>query len=218
MANFEKLLLAIDQFKNLEPRDVELLSTQSQIKSFGDGEIVFFEEDAVGHWYFVADGSLKAYKTDKSGHTVSLCNLSGGMAVNDIVYTGSCYEATMFATVEGVKSGYLIGINTATLPLLFAQIPKLPLICLQGALSSIERYQRALFSGMILDGTGKVAFMIANDLQRFNVMKKQDIATVLNIQPETLSRIVGKLARKGFIEIRADIKIVDLKGLKSFYE
>ena len=71
---------------------------------------------------------------------------------------------------------------------------------------------------MILDGTGKVAFMIANDLDRFNSMKKQEIAAMLNIQPETLSRIIGKLARKGVIEIKSELKVTDMKGLREFYE
>jgi CRP/FNR family transcriptional regulator len=71
---------------------------------------------------------------------------------------------------------------------------------------------------MILDGTGKVAFMLANDIERFNAMKKQDIAAMLNIQPETLSRILGKLARKGVIEQDSNIKVLDMKSLKEFYE
>ncbi len=71
---------------------------------------------------------------------------------------------------------------------------------------------------MILDGTGKVAFMLSQDLERFNAMKKQDIAAILNIQPETLSRILGKLSRKGIIEIGSDIKVTDTESLKELYE
>jgi CRP/FNR family transcriptional regulator len=71
---------------------------------------------------------------------------------------------------------------------------------------------------MILDGTGKVAFMLSQDLERFNAMKKQDIAAILNIQPETLSRILGKLSRKGIIEIGSDIKVIDTESLKELYE
>ncbi len=218
MLDFEKLILKIEQFQKLDSREVELLAAQSVIKSFCECEILFFEEEDTPYWYFVADGRLKAYKTDKNEHTISLCTLGAGMAANDIRAIANGYEATMFATIESITSGTLIGIRVDSLPILFAQIPKLPQISLQMALSSIERYQRAFFSGMILDGTGKVAFMIANDLDRFNSMKKQEIAAMLNIQPETLSRIIGKLARKGVIEIKSDLRVVDLKGLREFYE
>ncbi len=218
MAEFERLILKIEPFSWLEERELELIAAQSVIKHFGEGEIVFFEEEESLHWYFVAEGKLKAYKTDKSEHNISLCSLEAGMALNDIRAVKSGYEATMFATIESISKGALIGIRVDSLPLLFAQIPKLPLICLHGALSSVERYQRAFFSGMILDGTGKVAFMLANDLGRFNAMKKQDIAAMLNIQPETLSRIIGKLARKGIIEQDSNIKVLDMKSLKEFYE
>jgi CRP/FNR family transcriptional regulator len=218
MAEFEKLILQIEPFGWLDKREIELLSAQSHIKSFHDGEIIFFEEEDTPYWYFVAEGRLKAYKTDKTEHNISLCSLDTGMAVNDIRSIKNGYEATMFATIEGVTKGHLVGVKASALSLLFAQIPKLPLICLQGALSSVERYQRAFFSGMILDGTGKVAFMMANDLPRFNSMKKQDIAAMLNMQPETLSRIIGKLLRKGVIEMDLTIKVLDMKGLREFYE
>lgn len=218
MADLEKLISNLEQFKRLEPRELELITAQSVVKNFSENEILFFEDEFTPYWYFVAEGRLKAYKTDKSEHNVSLCSLETGMAVNDIRTTVGGYEAVMFATIESITYGSLIGIKVDSLPLLFAQMPKFPQICLQGALSSIERYQRAFFSGMILDGTGKVAFMIANDLSRFNSMKKQEIAAMLNIQPETLSRVIGKLARKGVIEIKSELKVIDMKGLREFYE
>jgi CRP-like cAMP-binding protein len=219
MADFEKTLLKIEAFRRLESREIELLSAQSQVKSFYGGEILFYEDEGSPYWHFVCEGKLKAYKTDKTEHAVSLCTLEVGMVINDIrALSNDTYEATMFATIEGVSKGLLVSIRVGALSLLFAQIPKFQLISLQAALSSVERYQRAFYSGMILDGAGKVAFMLANDLDRFNFMKKQDIAASLNIQPETLSRIIGKLARKGVIEAGSDIKVIDMNGLKEFYE
>ncbi len=218
MADFERLISNIEQFKRLESREKELITTQGIVKNFAESEILFFEEEQTPYWFFVAEGKLKAYKTDKSDHNISLCSLEEGMAVNDIRVIQNGYEATMFATVESTTPGSLVGIRADSLSLLFAQIPKLQLMCLQSVLYSVERYQRAFFSGMILDGTGKVAFMIANELNRFNSMKKQEIAQMLNIQPETLSRIIGKLARKGIIEIKSELKVRDMKGLREFYE
>lgn len=220
MADFEKLASKIELFGRLTPREIELIAAQSSVKSFFEGEILFYEEDEAPYWYFVAEGSLRAYKVDKSEHTVSLCSIEIGSPVNDIrlKHDGIGYEALMFATIEGVKKGRLVGIKSSSLPLLFAQIPALPSICLNAALMSVERYQRAFYSGMILDGAGKVAFFLANDTTRFKLMKKQEIAAMLNIQPETLSRILGKLARKGVIELNPDIKVVDMDGLKEFYE
>ncbi len=219
MADFEKELLKIEAFRRLESREIELLSAQSQIKSFCEGEMLFYEDEKTPYWYFVCEGKLKAYKTDNAERSVSLYMLEVGMVANDIrALSSDMYEATMFATIEGISKGFLLGVRTSALSLLFAQIPKFQLISLQAALSSVERYQRVFYSGMILDGAGKVAFMIANDLDRFNSMKKQDIAASLNIQPETLSRIIGKLARKGVIEAKSDIKIINISGLREFYE
>lgn len=218
MTDFEKAVRGVELFSRFDERELELLSAQSVVKRFSHSQIVFFEDEDSPYWYFVASGRLKAYKTDKNEHNISLCQLTPPMAVNDIRVTKNGFEGTMFATIEGMSEGMLLGLKVAALPLLFAQIRAFPTICMQAALYSIERYQRAFYSGMILDGTGKVAFMLSQDLERFNAMKKQDIAAILNIQPETLSRILGKLSRKGIIEIGSDIKVTDTESLKELYE
>ena len=70
---------------------------------------------------------------------------------------------------------------------------------------------------MVLDAMGKVAFMLAHDLDKFNRLKKQEIAALLNIQPETLSRLLGKLVRKEIIKTDGDVVILDRDALKSLY-
>ena len=64
----------------------------------------------------------------------------------------------------------------------------------------------------------KVAHMLCNDLESFNSMKKHEIAYLLHLQPETLSRILKKLNRNGLIEIDGKVTIKNLKSLKMIYE
>ncbi|MEJ5169128.1 MAG: helix-turn-helix domain-containing protein, partial [Arcobacteraceae bacterium] len=72
---------------------------------------------------------------------------------------------------------------------------------------------------IVFDGTAKVAFMLVHDLESFNTLKKGDVAYMLNIQPETLSRILNKLFRNNYIQNDGqNIKIVDINGLKACYE
>jgi len=49
-------------------------------------------------------------------------------------------------------------------------------------------------------------------------LKKSHIAADLNMTPETLSRILKKLATLGLIEKRKDeIAVLDREGLETFY-
>ena len=54
---------------------------------------------------------------------------------------------------------------------------------------------------LVFDATAKVAFMLNQDLEMFNKLKRQDVSFMLHIQPETLSRVLKRLIRNGTIAI-----------------
>jgi CRP/FNR family transcriptional regulator len=72
---------------------------------------------------------------------------------------------------------------------------------------------------VVFDGTAKVAHMLVNELDTFNRLKKHEIAYMLHIQPETLSRILNKLTRNETIEIEKNsVVILNIQELKEIYE
>jgi len=72
---------------------------------------------------------------------------------------------------------------------------------------------------LVYDGSAKVAFLMINETEKFELYKKQEIAYMLNIQPETLSRIIKKFERKGLISYnKSSLEILDTEALKSIYE
>jgi CRP/FNR family transcriptional regulator len=90
---------------------------------------------------------------------------------------------------------------------------------LQESFRMIQKLQCIISRDVVFDGTAKVAHMLVNDLQTFNSMKKHEIAYMLHIQPETLSRILKKLLRNGVIEVQNnDILILNLDELREIYE
>lgn len=72
---------------------------------------------------------------------------------------------------------------------------------------------------LVYDGVAKVAFTLVSEPHLFAELKKRDIAYQLNIQPETLSRILKKLERKALIELdKSEVRVLDQEGLKAIYE
>ena len=57
----------------------------------------------------------------------------------------------------------------------------------------------------ILSSEAKVADLILNEIEIFNRVKNNEIASILNITPETLSRILGRLKKENIISINSHI-------------
>ena len=54
---------------------------------------------------------------------------------------------------------------------------------------------------LVFDATAKVAFMLNQDLEMFNKLKRQEVSFMLHIQPETLSRVLKRLMRNNIIKV-----------------
>jgi len=71
---------------------------------------------------------------------------------------------------------------------------------------------------LVFDAISKVAFMLINDLRIFNSLKRHEVAVLLHIQPETLSRVLQKLQRNGVIEIeKGQIFVAKEAELRKIY-
>lgn len=215
--NFNQAAKKLTLFNGLSSRELELIAAQTNFKSFEKGELLFYEGDDLPYWYFVLEGILRSYKLSHDEHEISICYNESSMALSDIRFENNHYVTKTFGTIEAQSKGVLIGIKTSALPLLFTQSPEFALRCFHSVLVSVENYQRTFFNNMVLDAMGKVAFMIAHELDKFNRLKKQEIAALLNIQPETLSRLLSKLVRKEIIRIEGTVSVLDSNALKSLY-
>lgn len=66
----------------------------------------------------------------------------------------------------------------------------------------------------MFDATAKVAFMLKQDLEMFNKLKRHDTSYMLHIQPATLSRVLKKLNRNKIITIEnGEVLIKDEEAL-----
>ena len=70
-----------------------------------------------------------------------------------------------------------------------------------------------------MDSTGRVAKFIYENEDLFSQLKQNKVAAILNITPETLSRVVRKFKEAKIIEIRDNKFILtEREKLKEFFE
>lgn len=212
-------LEAITLFAGLETSVLEALSACGSIKEFSAGEILYYEKDEDGHLYFIIDGGLKFYKVDRYDNEVFLYHLGSKSLVFDIAKICDEHHFVCYANAEFTVDSLVLSFESAAFREILKSSPSLMQRILKESFHTISRLQCIINRDVVFDGIAKVAHMVDTDLEHFNRLKKHEIAYMLHIQPETLSRILKKLERNGVISIdKNSVVIEDSNALRKIYE
>ena len=71
---------------------------------------------------------------------------------------------------------------------------------------------------LVFDATAKVAFMLNDNLNMFNKLKRTEAAFMLHIQPETLSRVLKRMVRNEIVSVtKGEVTITNIDALKNLF-
>jgi CRP/FNR family transcriptional regulator len=97
--------------------------------------------------------------------------------------------------------------------------PEFSLALLKSMTNKVMMLSSLVHKETILSSEAKVADLILNETDIFNRVKNNEIASILNITPETLSRILGRLKKGNIIAIENHIvKILNIEALHIILE
>ncbi|WP_309496591.1 Crp/Fnr family transcriptional regulator [Sulfurovum sp.] len=179
--------------------DIQLAKLQADvhIHQYDKDSIVFYEGDESKYLYILLEGSVKLYKTAPKGRQIHMHNFEAPQAVALFV----AFEGIPFpATCELLTDGY-IGL--------------LPLEKFHACLENTS-FSKALVKAMakrmkllsdllhketVYSSEAKIADILYSNPSIFERLKNTEIAAILNITPETLSRILTKLKKENIIRI-----------------
>jgi CRP/FNR family transcriptional regulator len=197
---------------------IEEISEFSKIKKFIKNEILFYENDEVETIYYVLNGSIKFYKVDRFDNEIFLYKLSKNCLIFDLSKLCDEFMLQCFANAEFTQDSEVLCIDAKKFKDLLKINPQLIQKILKESFLMIQHMQCIISRDIVFDGTSKVAHMLHNDLDEFNTHKKHEIAYMLHMQPETLSRILKKLIRNNIISIQNNqVHIEDIEKLKDIY-
>jgi CRP/FNR family transcriptional regulator len=204
--------------KSLPITLIEEISRFSKIKKFVKRDILFYENDEVETIYYILDGSIKFYKIDRFDNEIFLYKLSKNCLIFDLSKLCDEYILQCYANAEFTQDSEILCIEAKKFKVLLKINPLLMKKILKEAFLMIQHMQCIISRDIVFDGTSKVAHMLHNDLAEFNAHKKHEIAYMLHMQPETLSRILKKLIRNNIISIQNNqVNIEDMQKLKDIY-
>lgn len=215
----KNLFKSMPFFSDISDETLEKLSQIATLKNCVASDILFYEKDEKDDIFYLYEGSVKLYKVDRFDSEIFLYKVTSNSMIFNT--TKLCDEHTIscYANAEFIENSKVVAFDNAKFKELMHSDHDFMRTILRESFKMIQQLQCIISRDIVFDGTAKVAHMLAHDLNNFNTLKKHEIAYMLHIQPETLSRILKKLTRNGVIEIEKNsVKILNLDELKAIYE
>lgn len=205
----------IPLFAGLNEMQLAELQTHLHLKHYDKESIVFYEEDKSEYFHILLEGSVKLYKTTPLGKEVYM----HGIDAPAVIALFPALERVSFPATCGFITEGTVGL----LPLekLHKCLDSLDfsLAVIKAMSKRMKLLENLLHKETIFSAEAKIANLISNNAKLFKHLKNNEIASILNITPETLSRTLSKLKKEKIITIRDHkITVHDKKSLERIME
>jgi len=200
-------------FSKLTDEQLEKLKKISVIKKFKAKEILFYEGDEPVYLYVLLQGTLKVYKTNHKGQQIFLHQFyPGGLVAELANFENIPYPAT----AEFMSDSEVLRIDYQALEHDFFKNPEISFEIIKSLIAKHKILIDVIQKEVILTADAKVAKFILENADLFRTLKNTQVASILNLTPETLSRTLSKFKSSGFIELDENhhIKVLDKSKLE----
>ena len=203
----------ISCFSKLSDEQLEKLKKISVIKKYHAKEILFYEGDEPIYLYVLLQGTLKVYKTNHKGQQIFLHQFyPGGLVAELANFENIPYPAT----AEFMSDSEVLRIDYKALEKDFFKNPEISFEIIKSLIAKHKILIDVIQKEVILTADAKVAKFILENAELFKSLKNTQVASILNLTPETLSRTLSKFKSSGFIELdeKHHIKVLDKEKLQ----
>ena len=212
------IIKSLSLFKNLQSSQIDKLYSISTVQNYNKNSILFYEKDRTDRLMFLISGLAKAYKIDKYNNEIFLYFIEKDMLISQIDDLTKD-SIVFFSNISSIEDSSILSIDYKLFKKNFLDPNILTLEFANRVLYQSNRMRLLIDREFIFNAVSKVAMMLGDDLNRFNRLKRHDIALILHIQPATLSRVLSRLKRDNIISIQQGIiSIVDREKLEKIYK
>lgn len=184
-------------FSALGQNYIKELQEEIHIKHYTKESIVFYEGDESEYLHILMHGSVKLYKTTPKGSQIQINRFSAPGLIAEY----ACFEKEPFpATCEFVTDG-TIGLLHFDKLYDYLNQPQFSLELIKSLTGKISLLSALVHKETILSSEAKVADLMLKKVTIFNRLKNNEIASILNLTPETFSRILTKMKKEKIIKI-----------------
>jgi len=202
-------------FENLSEKQTSRLEQLSLKKEYKKDNILFFEGDEPKSLHILTEGVLRVYKSDFKGNEVVLKYFYPVSLIAELAHLDHIpYPAT--AAFE--TDGRVVSINFKAFEDEFLKNPDVLLSMVKSLTKKLRNLEAVISQSLTMDSTSRVAKFIFENEDLFLQLKQNKVASILNITPETMSRVVKKFKESGVLESSGrKFRILDREKLEEFF-
>lgn len=212
-----ELIKKLALFKSLSSDQIQDIREISSIVEYPKGSIFYYENDSYNKIFFLISGVLKVFKIDKFENEIFLYHIHKSSLISELTSLEDnsihCYSNSEF-----MEDSVVLEVDFKEFKKRFLSKNILNDEFINEILLKTHQLHCVVNRELVFDATAKVAYMLSDDLEMFNSLKRQEVSFMLHIQPETLSRVLNKLKRSSIIEVENSlVTIIDHEKLDSIY-
>ena len=174
-------------FKDVDEETMSKIQNFTTKQKISKDNIVFYEGDEPKHLYLLANGVIKLYKTSSSHKEIVLKYFHENELIGEVAnFEDIPYPATAkaYSDVEVLK------IDFQKLKAIIFENPNLAFNIQTSLIKKIKNLENIISTNLVLDSKERVAKYIHNHADSFFETINIEIAEILGVSPETLSRIL----------------------------
>jgi len=208
-----KDLKKIPLFTELNEEELKLIENISSVHNVKKNEIIFYQGDDSTYLNILSKGEAEIFKIDNKKNKILIHHfkaphlLAERANLEHIPYPANC---------KMLSDGTIIKIEFSKLQNLIYHTN----ICFKMTKSLLHKMKQleTIIENIILDVPTRIAKFIYENPQEFESLKQHQIANLLNIKPETLSRKLKLLKELEIIENKnSKLVIKNKEKLKEFF-
>jgi CRP/FNR family transcriptional regulator len=212
---FSKLRQA-SVFKDFSDNDFNYLQSISNVKNIKKDCIVFYKGDEPKNLFVLLDGSVKIYKNNQKGNEIILRVIN---PVSFIAQLANIEHMPYPSSCATITNSSILSIDFKKFEDRFLTDPKLSLLFIKSLTKMTMKLEETVSTNLTLDSTSKVAKHIYESSPLDCPLNHKVSASMLNITPETYSRVVRKFKDKNIIdEIDGKFIILDSEKLQKYFD
>ncbi|MBL0715836.1 MAG: Crp/Fnr family transcriptional regulator [Desulfosarcina sp.] len=224
METIADILSRIPIFSGLSRARIEDVGQITIDRHYRKGEIIFSQGDKGDGFYIVARGTIKIFKLSTEGKEHIMRIVGPGEPFGQVaVYAGRAFPAG----AQAISDSHLLFLPKAEFVRRITADPTLALNMLSGLSMRLREFTVHVERLALKEVPGRLAAYLIHlsedpgnegGLIVLNISKVQ-LSSLLGTTPETLSRILSRMADRGLIEVSGrDIRIRDDARLKTLAE